>query len=277
MPPCTHPPHASIAAIRSSARSACSRRPSSGSDPDKSSWAHAYRARAGRAASPWCRADQVRALFLEPDTRELLLEPREPPAAIHQLLLTAGPGRMRLRVDVEVHGVAFLAPGAPGGEFGAVGHHHLDGVIVRVQVGFHGPSSCARCARVVEKKSRLYSPGRQGKQVAARAAILRAGGRLLPDARRGIVAPASPSFGRGCKGQLEMNVAERDAARAVAVEHAQSAAAGAAAPVQSRKLRPLISLMFYITRYRWRALAALLALLTAAVTTLVVPVAVRRM
>ena len=74
-----------------------------------------------------------------------------------------------------------------------------------------------------------------------------------------------------------MNVAERDAARAVAVEHPQSAAAGAAAPVQSRKLRPLISLMPYITRYRWRALAALLALLTAAVTTLVVPVAVRRM
>ena len=74
-----------------------------------------------------------------------------------------------------------------------------------------------------------------------------------------------------------MNVAERDAARAVAVEHAQSAAAGAAAPVQSRKLRPLISLIPYITRYRWRALAALLALLTAAVTTLVVPVAVRRM
>jgi ATP-binding cassette, subfamily B, bacterial len=74
-----------------------------------------------------------------------------------------------------------------------------------------------------------------------------------------------------------MNVAERDAARAVAVEQPQSAAAGAAAPVQSRKLRPLISLMPYITRYRWRALAALLALLTAAVTTLVVPVAVRRM
>lgn len=74
-----------------------------------------------------------------------------------------------------------------------------------------------------------------------------------------------------------MNVAERDAARAVAVEQPQSAAAGAAAPVQSRKLRPLISLMPYITRYRWRALAALLALLTAAITTLVVPVAVRRM
>ena len=76
-----------------------------------------------------------------------------------------------------------------------------------------------------------------------------------------------------------MNVAERDAARAMgtAVEQPQSAAASAAAPVQSRKLRPLISLMPYITRYRWRALAALLALLAAAVTTLVVPVAVRRM
>ena len=74
-----------------------------------------------------------------------------------------------------------------------------------------------------------------------------------------------------------MNVAERDAARAVgtAVEQPQSAAAPAA--TQSRKLRPLISLMPYIARYRWRAIAALVALLTAAVTTLVVPVAVRRM
>jgi ATP-binding cassette, subfamily B, bacterial len=76
-----------------------------------------------------------------------------------------------------------------------------------------------------------------------------------------------------------MNVAERDPARAVgtAVEQPQSAAAPAAAPVQSRKLRPLISLMPYVARYRWRAIAALVALLTAAVTTLVVPVAVRRM
>src|SRR5262249_52381638 len=90
--------------------------------------------RAGRAASPRCRADQpgacmkkaageggwwgaegVPGLFLEPDPRNLFWDPREPPAAIHQLLLTAGPGRMRLGVDVEVHGVAFLAPGAAGG------------------------------------------------------------------------------------------------------------------------------------------------------------------
>src|SRR5262249_53351596 len=45
-------------------------------------------------------------------------------------------------------------------------------------------------------------------------------------------------------------------------------------PEQSRKLRPLLSLAPYIVRYRWQAGAALVALVIAAVTTLVVPVAV---
>src|SRR5262249_17429109 len=69
-----------------------------------------------------------------------------------QLLLTAGPSRMRLRVDVEVQRVALLAPRAAGGELGAVGHHHLDGVIVRMQVGFHGRSSCAARATIRQWK-----------------------------------------------------------------------------------------------------------------------------
>ncbi len=43
------------------------------------------------------------------------------------------------------------------------------------------------------------------------------------------------------------------------------------------KLRPLASLLPYLRRYRWRAIAALGALILAALTTLVVPVAVRRM
>jgi ATP-binding cassette subfamily B protein len=43
------------------------------------------------------------------------------------------------------------------------------------------------------------------------------------------------------------------------------------------KLRPLASLLPYLARYRWHALAALCALVVAAVTTLVVPIAVRRM
>jgi ATP-binding cassette subfamily B protein len=47
---------------------------------------------------------------------------------------------------------------------------------------------------------------------------------------------------------------------------------------QKRKsLRPLASLLPYVKRYRWQALGALGALVLAALTTLVVPVAVRRM
>ena len=52
-----------------------------------------------------------------------------------------------------------------------------------------------------------------------------------------------------------------------------------AAPGDKRKLklRPLARLLPYIVRYRGRTLAALLALIVAALTTLLVPVAVRRM
>jgi ATP-binding cassette subfamily B protein len=42
-------------------------------------------------------------------------------------------------------------------------------------------------------------------------------------------------------------------------------------------LRPLASLLPYIGRYRWRALSALGSLIVAALTTLIVPIAVRRM
>jgi len=56
--------------------------------------------------------------------------------------------------------------------------------------------------------------------------------------------------------------------------------AGAPAPGASRskvKLRPLALLIPYIARYRGRAIAALVALVVAALTTLIVPIAVRRM
>ena len=49
------------------------------------------------------------------------------------------------------------------------------------------------------------------------------------------------------------------------------------AATRSVKLRPLARILPYVARYRGRALAALLALIVAALTTLVVPVAVRRM
>jgi ATP-binding cassette subfamily B protein len=80
--------------------------------------------------------------------------------------------------------------------------------------------------------------------------------------------------------------AEEDAATLTAVPPSLSAtaepAASAAPPkaaVAERKvkLRPLASLFPYVKRYRWRALAALGALILAALTTLIVPLAVRRM
>src|SRR5438046_1747387 len=60
--------------------------------------------------------------------------------------------------------------------------------------------------------------------------------------------------------------------------------AAAAAPVppaeQARKrpqLAPLLGLRRYVLRYRWQVVGAILALLVAALATLVVPLAVRRM
>jgi ATP-binding cassette, subfamily B, bacterial len=60
------------------------------------------------------------------------------------------------------------------------------------------------------------------------------------------------------------------------------AAAAAAEPIPAparprANLRPLVSLLPYVRRYRWRAIAALGALILAALTTLIVPIAVRRM
>src|SRR5437763_6427006 len=78
-------------------------------------------------------------LFLQ-KTGEFLLKARQPAATIDQMLLAAGPGRMRFRIDVEPHGVPGLPPCAAGLEFAAVGHHHLDGVIVRMDVALHGSS-----------------------------------------------------------------------------------------------------------------------------------------
>src|SRR3954452_12571806 len=53
---------------------------------------------------------------------------------------------------------------------------------------------------------------------------------------------------------------------------AQRPAAG-----RAKKLRPLLALAPYVARYRGRAFLAFIALTIAAITTLVVPVAVRRM
>src|ERR1044071_7944430 len=51
----------------------------------------------------------------------------------------------------------------------------------------------------------------------------------------------------------------------------------AEAPVRRAKLRPLLALAPYVARYRGRAVLAFISLTVAAITTLIVPIAVRRM
>jgi ATP-binding cassette subfamily B protein len=77
---------------------------------------------------------------------------------------------------------------------------------------------------------------------------------------------------------------EKDAATLTATPPSLSATAASAAAAEPKapaerkvNLRPLASLMPYVKRYRWRALLALGALILAALTTLIVPIAVRRL
>jgi ATP-binding cassette subfamily B protein len=79
-----------------------------------------------------------------------------------------------------------------------------------------------------------------------------------------------------------MNVVERTPAKGTSLPAEPQPVAEAVAPAQpaaSRglKLRPLLALVPYVAHYRGRALAALAALLVAALATLAVPLAVRRM
>jgi ATP-binding cassette subfamily B protein len=100
---------------------------------------------------------------------------------------------------------------------------------------------------------------------------------------------ANPGGGAAKKALRRMNFqAEKDAATLIAVPSSLSASAEpvalateaalkAPAPQRNLNLRPLASLLPYVKRYRWRAFCALGALILAALTTLIVPIAVRRM
>src|SRR5262249_61730550 len=99
-------------ATRSSARSGCCGPPSSAASTELQD---AVKAKAP-AVRGLCFRRPCAGLLLEAEAGELLLEAREPAAAVDQLLGAAGPGRVRLGVDVEVQRIARLAPGRAGGE-----------------------------------------------------------------------------------------------------------------------------------------------------------------
>jgi ATP-binding cassette, subfamily B, bacterial len=73
-----------------------------------------------------------------------------------------------------------------------------------------------------------------------------------------------------------MNIASKTELQPVAVETAPAAAAPAP-EARRRNIKPLLGLIPFVMRYRTRVIAAFIALLVAAVATLAVPIAVRRM
>jgi ATP-binding cassette subfamily B protein len=90
--------------------------------------------------------------------------------------------------------------------------------------------------------------------------------------------PVESQQGPGAAEKRDGNNDMNDTAGSAGSIAAASAAPAAAAPAPRKaKLRPLRLLVPFVMRYRGRAAAAVVALLVAAVTTLVVPVAVRRM
>src|SRR3546814_10761615 len=97
--------------------------------------------RKGLPKQPLPVRSAVRLLALQRKAAEALVEAGDLTALIQQAAVTAGPCRVNLGIDVELHRVAFLAPGGAGFEHGAVGHLHLDGVIIGMNVGLHGARS----------------------------------------------------------------------------------------------------------------------------------------
>jgi ATP-binding cassette subfamily B protein len=76
----------------------------------------------------------------------------------------------------------------------------------------------------------------------------------------------------------ELSAAGRAQVETTAAAEAAAATAGAAVPAARRRsVRPLLGLLPYVMRYRGRVIAALVALTVAAIATLAVPIAVRRM
>src|SRR5262249_61667205 len=65
---------------------------------------------------------------------KFLLEAGRAPAAIDQVAIASGPGRMGLGVDVEGERVPLLTIGRVGFELGAVRHRHLDAMIVGMKI-----------------------------------------------------------------------------------------------------------------------------------------------
>src|SRR3990167_7700013 len=105
--------------------------------------ANRSRKRKGRPKPPFPSMSCRQRSALERKTTKALVELGNA-ATLVQLARTTSPCRVRGRVDFESERVAFLAPGGASLENGAVGHLHLDHVVVGMNASLHGSCSVAQ-------------------------------------------------------------------------------------------------------------------------------------
>ena len=83
--------------------------------------------------------------LLQAKSRETFVESRDLTAAVYDAVL-AGPCWMAGRINLQLQRVAGGAPGGAGLEFGTVGHHDRDFVIIRMDISLHCMYPSARQA-----------------------------------------------------------------------------------------------------------------------------------
>src|SRR5882672_9034843 len=89
-------------------------------------------------ASRVCRSrNREESAGLDAEILEALVEAGELAAGVEQAMLAAGPGRVRLRIDIEPQRVAGFAVGRACLIGAAIGHHDSDLVIIRVDLVLH--------------------------------------------------------------------------------------------------------------------------------------------
>ena len=90
------------------------------------------------------------------DAAEARGELRQTATTVEQLLRTARPSRMGVRINIELHLVTGFAPGGAGGEFGSISHDNGDGVVVWMNIGLHDRPSPVRPDRKSCRQTRLH-------------------------------------------------------------------------------------------------------------------------
>src|SRR6185312_778895 len=178
---------------------------------------------------------------------ELLVEARQAAAAVHQLLLAAGPGRMRGGVDVQRDLLARRAIGGARLVGRAVVQRDLDEVIIRVDTLFHD-------AEPFRSRAPISDGPRKARLIREQFLKNNSG---FPSSCPPYIQPDHP---------LEPPALARDD-----TDFSKETARIAAGRPRSRSLAPLRGVLPFLRPYRGRIALAALALLCSSAATLVLP------